>query len=335
MASVISLPTAARMIEPTDTGNEGDRGEFRYGRRGFRRGRIAGLCRQPARGTGSQRHRLAAHAGEPPALAPVGGYSIEFGPGMSSDDDFLLKLWLVGCRIYRAVDASRIYHFGCSTTRRVRKNKGGHEFLLKWGVSQGSSTRLHRRKRTRQRGGTAQCAAFRVREPIQAHALRAAPAPDWGSPGVGARPARTDCRLSQRKGMSAAGRRSRSGVAPPANARAASTVRLAEGALDARFQQRTPQACAGSRLRECQRRPGCLPAPQIEAVEGGLRHSPFVQELAPAVVLDDLAGALLLEVVDRLSPTPRKTRQPACQSFIEKSLSLLMPGSVRCCSHLP
>jgi hypothetical protein len=28
----------------------------------------------------------------------------------------------------------------------------------------------------------------------------------------------------------------------------------------------------------------------------------------------------------RLSPTPRNTRQPACQSFMEKSLSLPMPG---------
>jgi GT2 family glycosyltransferase len=66
----------------------------------------------------------------------VGGYSIEFGPGMSSDDDFLMKLWLVGCRIYRSVDACRIYHFGCSTTSRVRRNRGGREFLLKWGIPQ-------------------------------------------------------------------------------------------------------------------------------------------------------------------------------------------------------
>ena len=66
----------------------------------------------------------------------VGGYSIEFGPGMSSDDDFLMKLWLVGCRVFRSVGASRIYHFGTRTTGRIRRNRGGREFLLKWGISQ-------------------------------------------------------------------------------------------------------------------------------------------------------------------------------------------------------
>lgn len=66
----------------------------------------------------------------------VGGYSIEFSPGMSSDDDFLMKLWLVGCRVFRSVGASHIYHFGCRTTGRIRRNRGGREFLLKWGVTQ-------------------------------------------------------------------------------------------------------------------------------------------------------------------------------------------------------
>ncbi|MDR0782130.1 MAG: glycosyltransferase [Pseudomonadales bacterium] len=66
----------------------------------------------------------------------VGGYSIEFGPGMSSDDDMLMKLWLVGCRIFRIVESCRIYHFACATTRRVRRNKGSREFLLKWGITQ-------------------------------------------------------------------------------------------------------------------------------------------------------------------------------------------------------
>ncbi|CAE6737856.1 MULTISPECIES: glycosyltransferase family 2 protein [Paraburkholderia] len=66
----------------------------------------------------------------------VGGYSIEFGPGMSSDNDFLMKLWLVGCRVFRSVGASRIYHFGCKSTGRIRRNRGGREFLMKWGISQ-------------------------------------------------------------------------------------------------------------------------------------------------------------------------------------------------------
>lgn len=64
----------------------------------------------------------------------VGGYSIEFSPGMSTDDDFVMKLWTVGCRDFRLVDASRVYHFACRSTGRIRKNKGSHAFLLKWGV---------------------------------------------------------------------------------------------------------------------------------------------------------------------------------------------------------
>jgi GT2 family glycosyltransferase len=66
----------------------------------------------------------------------VGGYSIEFGPGMSSDDDFLMKLWLIGCRTYRVVGASVVYHFACRSTAKIRHNKGGRTFLLKWGLSQ-------------------------------------------------------------------------------------------------------------------------------------------------------------------------------------------------------
>jgi len=65
----------------------------------------------------------------------VGGYSIEFGPGMSSDDDFLMKLWLIGCRTYRIVGASVVYHFACRSTGKIRRNKGGRTFLLKWGIS--------------------------------------------------------------------------------------------------------------------------------------------------------------------------------------------------------
>jgi len=66
----------------------------------------------------------------------VGGYSLEFGPGMSSDDDFLMKLWLIGCRTFRIVGASVVYHFACRSTGKIRRNKGGRTFLLKWGISQ-------------------------------------------------------------------------------------------------------------------------------------------------------------------------------------------------------
>lgn len=66
----------------------------------------------------------------------VGGYSLEFSPGMSSDDDLLMKFWVVGCRVFRIIGASRFYHFSCKSTGRVRRNKGGREFLMKWGINQ-------------------------------------------------------------------------------------------------------------------------------------------------------------------------------------------------------
>lgn len=66
----------------------------------------------------------------------VGGYSIEFGPGMSSDDDLLMKFWVIGCRNFRIVGASRVYHFSQASTDRVRKNRGGRMFAMKWGITQ-------------------------------------------------------------------------------------------------------------------------------------------------------------------------------------------------------
>ncbi len=65
----------------------------------------------------------------------VGGYSIEFTPGMYSDPDFSMKLWKAGVRIYYGVGKSKVYHFGEKTTGRVRKNKGSDTFLLKWGLT--------------------------------------------------------------------------------------------------------------------------------------------------------------------------------------------------------
>jgi heptosyltransferase-3 len=68
--------------------------------------------------------------------AMVGGYSLEFSPGMSSDDDLLMKFWVVGCRHFRIVGASRFYHFSCISTGRIRRNKGGRVFVMKWGITQ-------------------------------------------------------------------------------------------------------------------------------------------------------------------------------------------------------
>lgn len=66
----------------------------------------------------------------------VGGYSLEFSPGMSSDDDLLMKFWVLGCRHFRIVGASRIYHFSTRSTKRVRRNRGGRAFVMKWGITQ-------------------------------------------------------------------------------------------------------------------------------------------------------------------------------------------------------
>lgn len=133
---------AAQLTEPVDTGNvQVNVADFGTGPENFDE---TGLLAYMASQTPSpQRDGVAL---QPMLISRrlwhlVGGYSIEFGPGMSSDDDFLMKLWLVGCRIFRVVGASRIYHFGCSTTSRVRRNRGGREFLLKWGVTQDAFAR--------------------------------------------------------------------------------------------------------------------------------------------------------------------------------------------------
>ena len=78
----------------------------------------------------------------PPTLVPtwmwqeVGGYSTEFSPGMSSDNDFTMKLYHAGCRIFLGVGSSLVYHFACVSTGRIKKNDGRKQFLRKWSVSQ-------------------------------------------------------------------------------------------------------------------------------------------------------------------------------------------------------
>jgi GT2 family glycosyltransferase len=127
---------ASQIIEPTDTGNAlVTVANFGSGPADFDE---AALLEFAAKMNMADRDGIALQ----PTLVSrelwlrVGGYSIEFGPGMSSDDDFLMKLWLIGCRVFRSVGASRVYHFGTRTTGRIRRNRGGREFLMKWGVSQ-------------------------------------------------------------------------------------------------------------------------------------------------------------------------------------------------------
>jgi len=71
----------------------------------------------------------------------VGGYSIEFSPGMSSDDDFAKKMWEAGCRIFKGIGKSKVYHFQAKSTGRIVKNDGRKQFLMKWGMNQSTFNR--------------------------------------------------------------------------------------------------------------------------------------------------------------------------------------------------
>jgi glycosyltransferase involved in cell wall biosynthesis len=71
----------------------------------------------------------------------VGGYSIEFSPGMYSDPDFSAKLWMAGIRLFKGLSASRVYHFESVSTGRVKKNNGSLQFLTKWGITSASFMR--------------------------------------------------------------------------------------------------------------------------------------------------------------------------------------------------
>lgn len=71
----------------------------------------------------------------------VGGYSIEFSPGMYSDPDFSAKLWMAGVRLFKGISNSRVYHFEARSTKRIRKNDGSTQFLQKWGITSASFMR--------------------------------------------------------------------------------------------------------------------------------------------------------------------------------------------------
>lgn len=71
----------------------------------------------------------------------VGGYSVEYFPGLYSDPDFSMKLYLAGVRFFKGVDSSRVYHFGSRSTSRITMNNGSRQFLNKWGITSASFTR--------------------------------------------------------------------------------------------------------------------------------------------------------------------------------------------------
>lgn len=76
----------------------------------------------------------------------VGGYSVEYSPGMYSDPDFSAKLYHAGVRLFKGIDRSRVYHFEARSTHRIVKNDGSLQFLRKWGITSSSFMRdvLHR-----------------------------------------------------------------------------------------------------------------------------------------------------------------------------------------------
>ena len=66
----------------------------------------------------------------------IGGFSESFSPGMSSDDDFSMKMWQQGCRCFKGAGKSLVYHFMSKSTKRIVKNDGRLQFLKKWKMKQ-------------------------------------------------------------------------------------------------------------------------------------------------------------------------------------------------------
>jgi len=75
----------------------------------------------------------------------VGGYSIEFSPGMYSDPDFSKRLWEAGVRLFKGVGASRVFHFQCRTIGKAVKNDGRRQFREKWNLSSSDFTKHYLR----------------------------------------------------------------------------------------------------------------------------------------------------------------------------------------------
>jgi len=63
----------------------------------------------------------------------VGGFSMEFSPGLGSDPDFSMKLWKIGVRLFKGLGSCRVYHFSSISLRKRAWNNGAKTFLLKCG----------------------------------------------------------------------------------------------------------------------------------------------------------------------------------------------------------
>jgi glycosyltransferase involved in cell wall biosynthesis len=76
----------------------------------------------------------------------VGGYSVEFSPGMYSDPDFSMKLWNQGVRLFKGLGKSRVYHFGSISVKRVKQNKGYYQFIRHWGMTSSTLSKYFLRR---------------------------------------------------------------------------------------------------------------------------------------------------------------------------------------------
>ena len=68
----------------------------------------------------------------------IGGFSEEFNPGMGSDPDLNMKLWLEGVRIFKGLSKFKVYHFGSISLRKKKNllvNNGSKTFLKKWKIT--------------------------------------------------------------------------------------------------------------------------------------------------------------------------------------------------------
>ncbi|MDR0480329.1 MAG: glycosyltransferase [Gallionellaceae bacterium] len=134
------------MIEPVETGNPCVVvHDFGRDAESFRADELLAQTKQLARADWQG-------ATWPPTLVPrdwwfkLGGYSSELSPGMSSDNDFSMKMWDAGCRIFLGVGDSLVYHFQQKSTGKIVKNNGNRQFLHKWGITQSTFDRYYLRR---------------------------------------------------------------------------------------------------------------------------------------------------------------------------------------------
>lgn len=134
---------SATMIEPKDTGNPCVIAhDYGTDTKSFQESNLLDNFRR-------HEHRDWSGSAWPPTVVHasmwhlVGGYSIEYSPGYSSDDDFAMKMWQAGCRIFKGIGSSRVYHFQAKSTHKIIKNDGRRQFLLKWGINQSTFNKYY------------------------------------------------------------------------------------------------------------------------------------------------------------------------------------------------